>query len=191
MKSVARRKVEAIAYFLAFMACIPAANWMIGHVGTVCVPQGPCLVPVWPWGPGDKPLMAPSGVLLIGLALVLRDMVQRRLGRGVALGAIVAGAALSGAVAPPQLIVASAAAFLLSELADFAVYTPLQSRGLVLAVLASSVVGLVADSILFLWLAFGSLDYLAGQIAGKLWMVVLALPFIHWIRKREIASGQA
>jgi uncharacterized PurR-regulated membrane protein YhhQ (DUF165 family) len=132
--------------------------------------------------------MAPSGVLMIGLALVLRDLVQRRLGRGVALTAIVAGAALSGAVAPPQLLIASATAFLLSELADFAVYTPLQSRGLVLAVLASSVVGLIADSILFLWLAFGSLDYVAGQILGKLWMVLLALPFIHWIRKRELST---
>jgi len=185
MSPLARQKIVALAYFLGFIACIPLANWMIGHLGTVCVPQGPCLVPVWPWGPGGKPLMAPSGVLMIGLALVLRDLVQRRLGRGVALGAIVAGAALSGAVAPPQLIVASATAFLLSELADFAVYTPLQSRGLVLAVLASSVVGLVADSVLFLWLAFGSLDYLAGQILGKLWMVVLSLPFIHWIRRRE------
>jgi len=183
-----RKKGEALAYFLAFIACIPAANWMIGHVGTVCVPQGPCLVPVAPWGPGGHPLMAPSGVLMIGLALVLRDMVQRRLGRTVALVAIVAGAALSGAVAPPQLIVASAAAFLLSELADFAVYTPLQSRGLVLAVLASSVVGLVVDSVLFLWLAFGSLEFLAGQILGKLWMVLLALPVVHWIRKREIAQ---
>jgi len=185
MSPLARQKIVALAYFLGFIACIPLANWMIGHLGTVCVPQGPCLVPVWPWGPGGKPLMAPSGVLMIGLALVLRDLVQRRLGCGVALGAIVAGAALSGAVAPPQLIVASATAFLLSELADFAVYTPLQSRGLVLAVLASSVVGLVADSVLFLWLAFGSLDYLAGQILGKLWMVVLSLPFIHWIRRRE------
>jgi hypothetical protein len=135
--------------------------------------------------------MAPSGVLMIGLALVLRDMVQRRLGRAVGLAAIVAGAALSGAIAPPQLIFASTTAFLLSELADFAVYTPLQSRGLVLAVLASSVVGLIADSILFLWLAFGSLDFLAGQIVGKLWMVVLSLPFIHWIRKREIARQVA
>ncbi|MDP3162492.1 MAG: VUT family protein, partial [Reyranella sp.] len=88
----------------------------------------------------------------------------------------------------PQLIVASTAAFLLSELADFAVYTPLQSRGLVLAVLASSVVGLVVDSVLFLWLAFGSLDYIAGQILGKLWMVLLALPVVHWIRKHEIAN---
>ncbi len=102
-----------------------------------------------------------------------------------------AGAALSGAIAPTQLIFASTTAFLLSELADFAVYTPLQSRGLVLAVLASSVVGLIADSVLFLWLAFGSLDFIAGQIVGKLWMVVLSLPFIHWIRKREIARQVA
>jgi uncharacterized PurR-regulated membrane protein YhhQ (DUF165 family) len=188
MTMTRKKKAEALAYFLAFIACIPAANWMIGHVGTVCVPHGPCLVPVAPWGPDGHLLMAPSGVLMIGLALVLRDLVQRRLGRTVALAAIVAGAALSGAVAPPQLIVASAAAFLLSELADFAVYTPLQSRGLVLAVLASSVVGLLVDSVLFLWLAFGSLEFLAGQVLGKLWMVLLALPVVHWIRKREIAQ---
>ena len=187
-----REKIEGYVALVAFGATIPIANWMIGNVGTVCAPpHGPCLVPVAPWGPGGQPLMAPSGVLMIGLALVLRDMVQRRLGRAVGLAAIVAGAALSGAIAPPQLIFASMTAFLLSELADFAVYTPLQSRGLVLAVLASSVVGLIADSILFLWLAFGSLDFLAGQIVGKLWMVVLSLPFIHWIRKREIARQVA
>jgi uncharacterized PurR-regulated membrane protein YhhQ (DUF165 family) len=187
-----RDKAAAIAYFLGFIACIPLANWMIGHVGTVCAsPQGPCLVPVAPWGPGGQPLLAPSGVLMIGLALVLRDMVQRRLGRGVALAAIVAGALLSGAVAPPQLVLASGTAFLLSELADFAVYTPLQARGLVLAVLASSVVGLIVDSVLFLWLAFGSLEFLEGQILGKLWMVLLSLPFIHWIRRREIAGRVA
>ena len=86
---------------------------------------------------------------------------------------------------------ASAAAFLLSELADFAVYTPLQSRGLVLAVLASSVVGLLVDSVLFLWLAFGSLEFLAGQILGKFWMVLLALPVVHWIRKREMRLTSA
>ena len=184
------QKAAALGYFLAFLACIPVANWMIGHVGTVCAsPHGPCLVPVAPWGPDGHALMAPSGVLMIGLALVLRDMVQRRLGRGIALTAIVAGAALSGAVAPPQLVFASFTAFLLSELADFAVYTPLQERGLVLAVLASSIVGSIADSILFLWLAFGSLEFLAGQILGKLLMVLLALPFIHWIRRREIAGG--
>jgi hypothetical protein len=185
------RKAEGLAYFLAFMACIPAANWMIGHLGTTCVPQGPCLVPVFPWGPQGHALMAPSGVMMIGLALVLRDLVQRRLGRTAALMAIVAGAALSGAVAPPQLVVASTGAFLLSELADFAVYTPLQKRGLVIAVLASSVVGLIADSLLFLWLAFGSLEFLEGQILGKVWMVLLALPIVHWIRRHEHPSQVA
>jgi uncharacterized PurR-regulated membrane protein YhhQ (DUF165 family) len=136
--TLSRSKAAAIGYFLGFMACIPIANWMIGHVGTVCTaPHGPCLVPVAPWGPDGHPLMAPSGVLMIGLALVLRDLVQRRLGRGVALAAIAAGAALSGGVAPPPLVFASTVSFLLSELADFAVYTPLQVRGLVLAVLAS------------------------------------------------------
>ena len=183
--SLSARKAEGLAYFLAFMACIPAANWMIGHLGTTCAPDGPCLVPVFPWGPQGGPMMAPSGVAMVGIALVLRDLVQRRLGRVAALLAIVAGAALSGAVAPPALVVASTTAFFLSELADFAVYTPLQKRGLVLAVLASSMVGLIADSVLFLYLAFGSLEFLEGQIIGKTWMVLLALPFVHWIRKRE------
>jgi uncharacterized PurR-regulated membrane protein YhhQ (DUF165 family) len=189
--SLSTRKAEGLAYFLAFIACIPAANWMIGHVGTTCVPAGPCLLPVFPWSPEGHVLMAPSGVAMAGLALVLRDLVQRRLGRTAALLSITAGAALSGAVAPPALIVASASAFFLSELADFAVYTPLQARGLVLAVFASSIVGLVVDSVLFLYLAFGSLEFLTGQILGKTWMVLLALPVVHWIRKREDVGAVA
>lgn len=166
-------------FLAAYIACIPAANWMIGNVGTVCVADGPCLIPV---APG---LMAPSGVLMVGLALVLRDLVQRRLGIGYGLGAIATGTAVSGLLAPLPLVVASTSAFLLSELADFVVYTPLQKRRLVLAVLLSGIVGLVADSLVFLWLAFGSLDFLAGQIVGKLWTVLLALPAIAWLRRRD------
>ena len=166
-------------YLAAFVLCIPIANWMIGNVGTFCVPDGPCLIPV---APG---LTAPSGVLMIGLALVLRDLVQRNLGVEWAVGAVVGGAILSAFVAPPALVIASTTAFLLSEMADLAVYTPLQKRGLVLAVFASSVVGLMIDSAIFLFLAFGSLDYIAGQIVGKAWMVLAALPVIHFMRNRE------
>ena len=182
-----RRKREGILFLILFLFAltIPAANWLIGNAGTTCVPNGPCLIPV---APG---LMAPSGVTMIGIALVLRDLVQRRLGVGVAVGAILAGAALSALVAPPALVVASAAAFLLSELADFAVYTPLARRRLVLAVVASSLVGLVVDSIVFLWLAFGSLDFLAGQVVGKAWMVLLSIPFVAWLRRRDEKSGMA
>ena len=54
----ARRKAEGIAFLLAFTACIPLANFMIGHFGTVCLADGPCLIPVAP------DIMAPSGVLM-------------------------------------------------------------------------------------------------------------------------------
>ena len=61
--------------FLAlFCLTIPAANWLIGHAGTVCASRWS--VP----SAGRAGLMAPSGVLMIGAALVLRDLVQRRLG---------------------------------------------------------------------------------------------------------------
>ena len=172
-----------------FIACIPAANWLIGNAGTVCLPQGPCLIPVFPSFAGLPQLMAPSGVVMIGLALVLRDLVQRRLGITWTAGAILAGAGLSAFIAPPALVLASATAFLLSEFADLAIYTPLQKRRLVLAVLASSVAGLFVDSCVFLYLAFGNLDFLAGQVAGKAWMVILALPFIAWLRHRDDRLG--
>ena len=178
-----RQNIEGYVFLVLFCLTIPAANWLIGHVGTVCVPNGPCLVPV---APG---IMAPSGVLMIGLALVLRDLVQRRLGVEFGIGAIIVGAAISAGLAPPTLVVASAAAFLLSEFADFAVYTPLARRRLVVAVIASSVVGLVVDSIVFLWLAFGSLEFLIGQIIGKLWMVLLAIPFVMYMRRRDERIG--
>jgi queuosine precursor transporter len=180
-----RTRIEGFAFLAAFAFCIPAANWLIGNAGTFCVPQGPCLIPV---APG---VMAPSGVLMIGLALVLRDLVQRRLGVNWALGAIFAGAALSAWIAPPALVIASTVAFLLSELVDLGVYTPLQRRGLVLAVAASSVVGLVVDSVIFLWLAFGSLDYLAGQVIGKAWMVLFAIPVVYLLRRRDARLGLA
>ena len=179
----ARRRAEGIVFLFLFGLTIPAANWLIGHVGMVCAPQGPCLVPV---APG---LMAPSGVMMIGFALVLRDLVQRRLGVGVSAGAILVGSTISALLAPPALVIASATAFFLSELADLAVYTPLARRRLVAAVVASSLCGLVVDSIVFLWLAFGSLEFLPGQIVGKSWMVLLSIPFVAWLRRRDERLG--
>jgi hypothetical protein len=81
----------------AYMITIPAANFLIGHVGTVCVPDGPCLIPV---APG---VLAPSGVLMIGAALLLRDLVQRRYGARWSLGCIAAGTSLSFLIAPAAL----------------------------------------------------------------------------------------
>jgi len=180
-----QRRREGVIFLVLFALTIPAANWLIGHVGTMCIANGPCVVPV---APG---LMAPSGVMMVGVALVLRDLVQRRLGAVMSALAILCGTALSALLAPPSLVVASGVAFLLSEFADLAVYTPLARRRLVLAVVASSVVGLVVDSIVFLWLAFGSLDFLLGQVVGKGWMVLLSIPFVAWLRRRDERLGMA
>lgn len=158
-------KFVAIALFIL---TVPLANWLIGNWGTDCLDDGPCLIPV---GFG---LMAPSGVLVIGAALALRDYVQSRSGVVVALGSVAVGAALALIVAPSGLILASVAAFVMSELLDTAIYTPIRRRNVVLAILMSGTAGALLDSAVFLFIAFGSLDYIAGQVVGKLFMTVLA-----------------
>jgi uncharacterized PurR-regulated membrane protein YhhQ (DUF165 family) len=101
-------------------------------------------------------------------------------------------AALSFFVAIPALAVASGAAFLLSELADFAVYTPLAKRRFALAVMLSCLVGAAVDSALFLWLAFGSLDHLAGQIIGKAYaaLAYLGVRALSVSRRSQLSSHQ-
>jgi uncharacterized PurR-regulated membrane protein YhhQ (DUF165 family) len=179
------KKLQGYVCFAFYIACIPLANWLIGHVGTFCVPDGPCMIPVWPG------IAAPSGVLAIGAALVLRDLVQRRLGLGFSLAAIVIGALVSWAISPTALVVASVVAFVFSETADALVFTPLQKRGLLLAVAVSALAGILVDSVLFLQLAFHSLDFLSGQIIGKLWAVLAAMPIIQFIRWTDAKNALA
>jgi uncharacterized PurR-regulated membrane protein YhhQ (DUF165 family) len=162
----------SVAYLpvVAYIATIFAANWAISTFGVVPVGFG---------------LMAPAGVYFAGLAFTLRDLTQEALGRRWTVAAIVVGAAIS-AVVSPQFAVASGAAFLVSELADYLVYTPLRARNWPVAVGASNIVGLVLDSVLFLSLAFGSLEFLPGQIVGKLWMTLLAVLLIAALRRQNV-----
>lgn len=164
---------------LAYALTIPLANWMIGNVGTQHFPDGPHTIPV---GFGYD---APSGVLVIGLALVLRDAIHRFAGKGLALVAIFIGVVLSYVLADPHIATASAVAFALSELADFAVYAPLARRKLWLAVLASGAVGAVVDSFLFLELAFGSTMFWQGQVLGKIYFSIAAAAAILAVRRRR------
>lgn len=178
-----RTRIEGFAFLGAFTLCIPGANWMIMNVGTSCIENGPCLIPVAP------NMLAPSGVIVVGLALIFRDLVQRRLGIVWCITAIFLGALLSAFLAPPSLLLASGAAFLLSELADCAIYTPLQRKRFVLAVVASGAIGIVVDSALFLHLAFGNMEFLIPQIIGKAWVIALAIPIIVWLRARDRKLG--
>ena len=147
-----------------------AANWAISTFGVVPVGFG---------------LHAPAGVYFAGLAFTLRDLVHERLGRMAVTACIVSGAMLSWWISPVYAF-ASGAAFLVSESADFAVYAPLRVKHWLGAVAASNVVGLIIDSGVFLWLAFGSLDYLPGQVVGKAWVTAAAVATL-WVGRRALS----
>jgi uncharacterized PurR-regulated membrane protein YhhQ (DUF165 family) len=161
-----------VLWFLLYLATVVLANVAVVFWGLVPVGFG---------------LYAPAGVYFAGLALSARDMTQDALGRKWVVGAILLGAALS-ALLSPALALASATAFLVSEFADYAIYTPLRERRWLTAVTLSNVAGAVADSVIFLWLAFGSLALLPGQVLGKLLMTALAVVALAVARKRQTLS---
>jgi len=125
-------------------------------------------------------LMAPSGVLMIGVALVLRDWLQEMTNWRWSVVAVVAGCLLSFLLADPFIAVASAVAFLVSELLDTTVYTWLRERGRNIAVLLSGVAGAIVDSMLFVYIAFGSLDFSAGNVLGKLYATLAVAVYLTW-----------
>ncbi|NCW92920.1 MAG: redox-regulated ATPase YchF [Actinobacteria bacterium] len=167
-----RTAIEELA-FVGYVLTIPGANLMLVHVGWAVDDGGPRLLPV---GFG---LMAPSGVFVVGVALWLRDLVQDYYGTRWAAAAIGIGVVLTAVLAAPALAVASACAFAVSELSDFAVYTPLRSRSAWLATVASGVVGGVVDSVTFLFVAFGSLAFVEGQVVGKV-LITCVVALWRW-----------
>ncbi|MEV8095168.1 VUT family protein [Kitasatospora sp. NPDC085879] len=165
------RRIGAVGALVAYVATIPAANMAVTHFGVVPVGLG---------------YLAPAGVYLVGIALVLRDLARETAGRWPVAVAVLVGAALSYWLASPALATASAAAFALSEGLDFVVYEPLRKRGLLTAMVASNLVGMLADSLVFLTLAFGSLQFLPGQLLGKAWMTAGAVAVIA--ARRRLAT---
>lgn len=155
----------------AYVACIVLANMLTDAFGMVPVGFG---------------LAATAGTYAAGLALLARDFVQDTAGRRAVVAAIVVGALLSAWLSTPQLAVASGVAFLVAELADMGVYTPLRERGWARAVIASNTVGTAIDTVLFLWLAGFPLTWgsMGGQMAGKLlWATLLPVLIVTVVRR--------
>jgi uncharacterized PurR-regulated membrane protein YhhQ (DUF165 family) len=163
-----------------YVACVPLANWMMTAVG-IDTGDGPRLLPV---GFG---LTAPSGVLAIGLALGLRDVVHEAFGWRVVASAIAVGTVISGLVASPSIAIASAVAYALGEVADLIVYEPLRRRQQrIVGILVSGLVGAIVDSVVFLLIAFGSLEYVTGQVVGKI-EATIALAILAWGWTRAVS----
>lgn len=170
------RTIFGLSALSAFVGTIVLANWLTSEHGFVAVGLG---------------LTATAGTYAAGLAFGFRDAVHEAFGRVGVVSAILAGAALTWWISP-AFAVASGTAFLVSEMADFSVYAPLRKRGLITAVLASNVIGLLVDTFLFLWIAFGWESISGawkGQALGKLWVTLATLAVIaiyqHTTRRRE------
>jgi hypothetical protein len=161
---VTTRTALGIAASIGFLAAILAANYATTNYGLIPVGFG---------------LVATAGTFFAGATFVLRDSVNDILGRWVVLALIVIGAGLSFAVSAPFIAIASAVAFLVSELVDMLIYGPLRKRGYIRAATASNIAGAFVDTILFLWIAgFPIWTSLPGQMVAKLTVtavVVLAV----------------
>ena len=159
--------INKMVSIVAFIAAVVLANYLTTQFGFVSVGFG---------------LFATAGTYAAGCALVARDFVQETIGlRGVwvALGL---GAAFSFLLADSKVALASSIAFTVSELADFLVYTPLRRNRWRLAVVASSVVGAIIDTAIFLGFAFGvaaiTPQVMAGQLVGKVFWVAIPVALV-------------
>lgn len=153
---------------VGYLSTILVANYVTTRYGLVPVGFG---------------LMATAGTYCAGAAFVLRDLVQDVSGRRAVVVLILAGAVLSLAVGSARIAAASAAAFLLSELADLAVYTPLRRRGYLRAAVSSNIVGSLVDTLVFLTLAgFALRQAFVGQVVGKVLVTVAVVAAVALVR---------
>ncbi|MGW4127993.1 VUT family protein [Amycolatopsis japonica] len=170
--AAAQRRVVWIGLLaVAFIGSIFLANYLTDNYGLVAAGFG---------------LAVPAGTYAAGLALGLRDALQDLVGAWWVVGLVVAGAAATWAVSP-VLAVASATAFLVSELVDLAVYTPLRKRGQGLAAIGlSNTVGAAVDTLIFLSLA--GIPLTAENIGGQLLVkaVFVTAPFLAWKAVRRV-----
>ena len=178
-----QRRIEGCRFLAPSPSCIPAANWLIGHAGTVCVPNGPCLIPVAPGVDGasrradDRP---GAGAARPGAAAARRRW---------ALGAILAGAALSacraaGAGASPRPWPSCCPSWRTSpSTRRCSAPAGAGGRGLQRWSAWWSTASCSCGSPSAAWTTC------SGQVVGKAWMVLLALPLVHLLRRRDERLG--
>ena len=118
-----------------YVVLIVAVNWMF----TAIAP--------WPTPLGDLYLAN----IVVGLVFVLRDYAQREAGHNVLFATAAAGV-LTWFMVDPAIAVASISAFILAEMADWAIYS-FTKRPLSQRILYSSLIAVPLDTLAFQYLA--------------------------------------
>lgn len=157
---------------IIYVALIAALNYIYEITPLITLPGGDL------WSPVD---------IIVGFVFVIRDFAQRRVGHFVLLG-MLAGIVLSWCLVSRELAFASAAAFAIGELADWAIFTatgkPFSQR-----ILLSSLLGAPLDSLVFLTLVGLASPLAMGvQIVSKLAGAVLVF-YLVWHRERHLAAN--
>lgn len=153
---------------------------MLAYVaGVVIVNLGFSYLPLFHTPLGTFAPMA----IVVGGIFVLRDYAQRSAGHGV-LAAMAVGVLLSYLLAAPYVALASAAAFAVSELVDWLVYTRRKDLPFASRVLLSSIVATPVDSLIFL-VGIGGFNFstFVIMVTSKL-LVAFALYYRHWGREQ-------
>jgi uncharacterized PurR-regulated membrane protein YhhQ (DUF165 family) len=159
-----------VFYALFYVFSVVLVNWLFAVVPPVILPGGE----VWP------PVS-----LAVGFVFIIRDYAQRAVGHKV-LFAMLAGAGISYFMAGPEIAFASAAAFLVSEMLDWAMYTytgrPFSQR-----ILLSSLASTPVDSAVFLLcINMAGVGTLCIMTLSKL---VGALVVFFLVRRRETLAA--
>lgn len=152
-----------------YIAAIVAVNWMF----TAIAP--------WPTPLGDLYLAN----VVVGFIFVLRDYAQREVGHYILFATAVAGV-LTWFTVDPAIAVASITAFILSETADWGVYSFLR-RPLSQRILISSMFAVPLDTLAF--------QYLAGYLTPAAFLTemcskavgVLLVWYLLRMRDRKLA----
>ncbi len=152
----------ALFWVALYIGLIVLVNWLF------------TVVPLVDMGGGE---MWPPVALVVGLIFIARDFAQRVVGHWV-LAAMLVAAILSYFLANPFVAYASVAAFAVSELADWLIYS-FTKRPFAQRILFSSAVATPIDSIVFLGMlgilsAPGVLAMTASKMVGALivWYLV-------------------
>jgi queuosine precursor transporter len=131
-----------------YIAAIVMVNWMFTAIAPWSTPLGDLYL----------------ANIVVGFVFVLRDYAQREIGHSV-LAATAVGGVLTWFMVDPAIAVASITAFILSEAADWGVYSFLR-RPLSQRILISSLIAIPLDTLAF--------QYLAGYLTPAAFMTEIA-----------------
>ncbi len=157
-----------------YVGLMPLINWAFAGIPTIPLPE---MLGGGDWHPFT---------IVTGLVLVARDFAQREIKHWI-FGAMIIGLGLSSLTAWPVIVVASGVAFLISETADWAVYT-FTKRPLSQRIMISSLIGAPLDQVVFLWLASQVVDGLFAW--GSIVTGIVSKLVGAWIVSRIVARQE-